>query len=134
MTTLDKKYLKFRGGPARATRAPRVTINEMGLIYMNACAFDRLGKPDHVTLYYSPEDNSIAVEPEYPPTEETFPVNKKVSGHVIHASTLCRHFGLQLTGTRSFLYPSVNNGILILNLAETTAVSTRKPRRNAPRE
>lgn len=137
MTTLDRRFEKFRGGPLPARRAadePRVTINRKGLIYMNACAYERLGRPKFVSLYYSRLDAAIAVEPAFPPEYESFPVIKKQQGWSIHASTFCRNYGLRFPTTTRFLAPALNEGIMVLSLRETVTVGgvDRRKRQSAP--
>jgi hypothetical protein len=131
--TLDKKWEKFNGGPAASVRSAqetlRVTINQKGLIYMNARAFQALGRPKAVAIYYSREDDSIALEPAYPRFIQNFPVVQKQNGYVIHASSFCRHFRLKIPLTQRFIRPDVTHeGQMILNLRETVTVGgiTRK--------
>jgi hypothetical protein len=124
--SLDGKWEKFRGGPAvrlgQAAEA-RVTINSKGLIYLNGWAFKMFGSPKAVALYYSEEDDAIALEPAYPRFNENFLVVKKQMGWAVHASTFCRHWGIRVPKTERFLYPDLTNeGQLILNLRETVKV------------
>ncbi|MBK9216479.1 MAG: hypothetical protein IPM59_12965 [Chloracidobacterium sp.] len=125
MTTLDRRYEKFQGGPAMSpagAREPRVTINRKGLIYMNDCAYNKLGRPKFVSLYYSREDDSIAVEPVFPPDPASFPVTKKQMGWAVHGSTFCRHYRIRVPITTRFLAPTIENGILVLALRQTVTV------------
>jgi hypothetical protein len=81
--TLNRKWEKFKGGPAsgpRGEQAVRVTINRKGLIYFNAKAYQVLGRPKAVALYYSREDDAIAVQPAYERFIEHFIVMKKQMG------------------------------------------------------
>lgn len=122
--TLDRKWEKFTGGPlTKRGDEVRVTINRKGLIYMNPKMHQCLGSPKAVALYYSREDDSIAIEPGYPRFAENFPVVKKQMGWAIHASTFCRHYKIQIPNTERFIRPDLTNeGQLILNLRETVTV------------
>lgn len=121
---LDRKWEKFKGGPLeRSGEALRVTVNRKGLIYMNAKAYQVIGSPKAVALYYSREDDAIAVEPAYERFVEHFKVVKKQNGWVVHASTFCRHYRINIPNTERFLRPDMTNeGQLILNLKETVTV------------
>ena len=124
--TLDKKWEKFKGGPLKVSgQEPRVTINRKGLIYMNARMYAAFGRPKAVALYYSREDDAIAVQPAYERFAEHFQVVKKQMGWVVHASTFCRHYRIRVPNTERFIRPDLDNeGVLILNLRETVTVGT----------
>ena len=126
--TLDRKWEKFKGGPlAGAANMPRVTINRKGLIYMNARMYAAFGRPKAVALYYSREDDAIAVQPAYERFAEHFQVVRKQMGWAVHASTFCRHYRIRVPDTERFIRPDLDNeGILILNLRETVAVGIGK--------
>lgn len=125
--TLDKKWEKFHGGPAQgrpeSANHIHVTINRKGDIYLNSRAFEAFGRPKAVALYYSREDDAIAVQPAYERFIEHFPVVKKQMGHAIHAASFCRHWKIRVPTTERFLRPDLDNeGNLILNLRETVTV------------
>ena len=132
---LERKFEKFRGGPAvklGQLADPRVTINRRGLIYLNRKAYESLGSPKAVALYYSREDDSIAIEPAYARFAENFPVISKQEGNAIHAATFCRHFGISVPNTERFLRPDLTaEGQLILSLRETVSVGGIKRRKKA---
>lgn len=125
--TLDRKWEKFRGGPANAfgqSLEPRVTINFRGKIFLNRKMYELLGSPKAVALFYSREDDAIAVQPAYDRFAEHFPVSRLgSSGAGIHASTFCRHYNIRVPTTERFIRPELTNeGQLILNLRETVTV------------
>lgn len=128
---LNRGFERFRGGPASGPNKPRVarvTINSKGTIYLNSTAYNALGRPGFVTLYYSQKEDAIAVEPAAPPSDESFPVVKKQMGWVVHASSFCRHYRITIPGTQCFTVPTFSPGILLLNLGETTSVGGYKCR------
>ncbi|MBP9665195.1 MAG: hypothetical protein KBD94_11275 [Pyrinomonadaceae bacterium] len=127
---LNRGFEKFRGGPASGPNkpcVPRMTINSKGTIYLNSTAYNALGRPSFVSLYYSRKEDTIAVEPAAPPSGEDFPVGKKQMGWVVHASSFCRHYRIKIPGTRCFITPEFSPGIVLLNLGETTSVCYRRP-------
>lgn len=128
--TLDRKWVKFHGGPLAGPMAMRnqvrVTINRKGLIYMNSRMFTEMGRPKAVALYYNEEDDGIALQPAYERFDEHFLVVKRQTGWAVHASTFCRHNKIRIPDTERFLRPELNDeGILFLNLRETVGVGTK---------
>ncbi len=99
-----------------------MTINSKGLIYLNAYTYERLGSPKAVTLFYSRPDDAIASEPTFPPTHESFPLSKKERGFAIHAWPFCQHYRLRVPTTLRFIAPTVNDGILVLDLRKAIPV------------
>ena len=118
---LGRRWEKFNGGPAnKSSEAVRVTINRRGMIYMNRRAFEVFGRPKAVAIYYSREDDAIALERAYERFKENFPVVKKQMGYAVHASTFCRHYNIRVPKTQRFIRPNLTDeGQLILNLRET---------------
>ena len=139
--TLERNWEKFNGGPALSMRSARetlrVTINQKGLIYMNARAYQAFNRPKAVAIYYNREEDSIALEPAYPRFVQNFPVVQKQNGWAIHASSFCRHFRIRITGTQRFIRPDVTKeGQMILPLRETVTVGglTRGPQKKKESE
>ncbi|MEP7214391.1 MAG: hypothetical protein ABI791_15040 [Acidobacteriota bacterium] len=122
--TLERKWEKFTGGASGKPGGEiRVTINRKGDIYLNAKAYQAFGRPKAVALYYSRDDDSIAVEPAYPRFAENFQVVGKQMGWAIHASSFCRHYKIAIPTTERFIRPDITNeGQLILDLRQTVTV------------
>jgi hypothetical protein len=130
---LERKWEKFKGGPAtRNGDEIRITLNRRGMIYLNAKAFQVLGNPEAVAIYYSREDDAIALEPAYPRFVEHFKVIKQMHGYAIHASTFCQHYKIRVPATQRFLRPDLAPGsqALMLKLRETVTVGGMKRKRN----
>ncbi|MFN2412720.1 MAG: hypothetical protein ABR535_06660 [Pyrinomonadaceae bacterium] len=135
--TLDRKWEKFKGGPHSKSRdAVRITLNRKGTIYFNPKAYQVLGSPKAVALYYSREDDAIALEPSYPRFVEHFQVVKKQNGWAVNAASFCRHYNIRIPNTERFIRPDLTNeGQMILSLKETVTVGgIVKVRRNDPRQ
>lgn len=135
--SLEREWEKFRGGPNsgpnRSKNEARVTINRKGTIYLNDYAYNVVGRPKAVALYYNREEDSIALEPGYPRFKENFNVVKKQMGWAIHASPFCRHYGIRIPTTERFIRPDLTNeGQMILNLRETVTVGGIDRRKKTP--
>ena len=136
---LDKEWDKFKGGPTVALKnRVHVTLNNKGEFYLNQNAYRMLGKPIAVRLYFNRHRDMIALEPSHPHLPEAFPVKEKkpgVGAWTIHAAPFCKHYGIRMTTTESFVRPDIdNNGILILELANTVTVSGYRSKRRQNRE
>lgn len=61
---MDRSYEKFRGGPTKpAQDRLHVTINWQNVISLNRNAYKQLGRPPGVYLFFSREQDTIAIEP-----------------------------------------------------------------------
>lgn len=126
--TMDREWEKFRRGPfGTGSDAVRVTLNNRGMIYLNAKAYQILGRPQAVAIYYNREADAIALEPAHARIAENFPVMKRQNGYSVHASTFCRHFRIRVPATQRFVRPDLTNeGQLILSLRDTANVGGRQ--------
>ena len=134
---IERKWEHFDGGPAAAPgrAGVRVTINRNGLIYMNDRAYELIGRPEAVELYYCRADDAIALEPARPRGERNFLVRKKQGGWAVHASTFCRHYRLSVATTEQFLGPERDSeGKMILSLRGTITVGGKGRRAGTENE
>lgn len=120
LNPLDRGWEKFKGGPTR-TRADilYVTINSKGAINMNRRAHQALGEPAAVAVYYNREIDSIALEPAFERSNESFPVAEHQGRFNIRISPFCRHHNIKVPMTVRFVRPEIRDGRLILGLRET---------------
>ena len=126
---MDRKFEKYRGGPTvAASERLHVTLARYGRLFFNRTVYERLGKPAAIYIYFSRTDDQIAIEPSSPNLPESMPVLAARNGWRVNAAPFCRHFGIKLDTTEKFIRPEINEGHLILKLAETSSVSKR-PRR-----
>lgn len=92
-----------------------VTINKINVITLNKNAHRLLGKPAAVYLFFSREQDTIAVEPSSARLPESFPVlEKNSSGWRINVAPFCRHFGIDIDTTLKFIAPEIRDGSLHL--------------------
>jgi hypothetical protein len=134
--TLERQFEKFTGGPSgkRMSGRFRITINKRGTIYFSDRAYEAIGRPKAVALYYNREDDVIAIEPAYPRFIQNFPVKQAQMGWVVWAASFCRHYRIDIADTDVFNRPEVNNdGILLLNLRDTTRVGGFAKKRARPK-
>lgn len=121
-------WTPFNGKPNNADRGKvRVTISQKGIILLNRVAFETLGKPQAVELYFDRTYGVIGLRPTRPDAHNAFPVLPNSDGYNrrIDAASFCRHFDIRLEKrTMLFLEPAIDpSGILELNLAKTMTVT-----------
>jgi hypothetical protein len=128
---LEREWEKFRGGPAgKSAEEVRVSIYGRGHLYLNAKAYQVLGRPKAVAIYYNREQDAIALEPANPRSVESFQITRQSTGWLIRATSFCRHYKIRIETTERFLRPDLTNeGQLILNLRETVNVGGIKKNR-----
>lgn len=121
-------WTPFNGKPNHANRGKvRVTIGPKGAILLNRVAFETLGKPPAVEMYFDMTYGVIGLKPIRPDAHNAFPLVSAVGGyyHRINAASFCRHFDIRLENrTMLFLEPTFDpSGVLELNLAKTMTVT-----------
>jgi len=124
--SLHRNWVKFNGiRKERGFNRHHITINHNGQIHVGRQAHIDLGRPRAVTLYYEPSMAKIAVEPADPRGPGSVPlIAKEFGAHYIPAKQFCQQNRITIAGTEAFVKPEINhNGIMILDLNETTRVS-----------
>ena len=123
--SLHGNWIKFRGlSPQRDPERHHITINHKGQIHIGRQAHTDLGRPRAVTLYYEPDLHKIAIQCADTRVPGRVPVIPKTNGaYYVPASQFIRQNRIHIAGTEAFIKPELNhNGILILDLTETTRV------------
>lgn len=124
---IERDFEKYRGGP---TVDPNVRVHVSlapnGRMILNRKAYELIGKPPAVNLYYSRVTDTIAVEPvSNPKLAESLPViQQKATSVRINAAPFCRHFNIRVPATSRFITPEPRNGRLMLKLSEIVVVTT----------
>lgn len=124
--SLHKNWVKFNGiKKERGFNRQHITINHNGQIHIGRQAHIDLGRPRAVTLYYEPELKKIAIEPADPRDTGSVPLIAKTFGaYYVPGAQFIRQNRIHIAGTEAFIKPELNhNGILILDLNQTTRVS-----------
>lgn len=127
LNPIEREFEKYRGGP---TEDPKVRVHVSlapnGRMILNRKAFEMIGKPPAVYLYFSRTTDTIAVEPvQSPRLAESLPVlQEKKSSVRVNAAPFCRHFNIRVPATSRFIRPEVRNGRLLLKLSEVVQITT----------
>lgn len=121
------QWEQFEAGPNdRSDEKLYVSINGKGQILLYKKAVDCLEAPAAVILFFSKPSQKIGIRAARPIDKGAFPLKTRPRSHsrMIHASPFCRNHGIRVSGTVSFVDIKVDNdGLLILDLNETTRVS-----------
>jgi hypothetical protein len=129
---MDRSFEKYRGGPTKpAQDRLHVTINNQKVITLNKSVHKLMGHPEAVCLFFSRDQDMIAIQPSSTRLPESFPVQEKSSsGWRVNAAPFCRHFGIDIDTTLKFIDPDIRDGALHLKLSETVSVAqVRRKRR-----
>ena len=128
---LERDFEKFRGGANEALQdRVYVTLSPTRNIVLNRNAYERLGRPGSVRLYYSRLRDCIGIENSSGNFNDSFPV--RTNGPVgwrISAAPFCRHFNISVETTVKFLTPEFIGPSLLLNLGDIISVARPKRRR-----
>ena len=115
------EWQEFEGGQIgeRYLRM-RVTLSIDGGFYFGRRAFEALGMPEAVKLYFDVGGNRIGVKP-VPIGDKTFKIvqSKPLKGRYGHlrATTFCRHYGIMPEGRIEFQDVHIEpNGMMVLDL------------------
>ncbi|HEX6280503.1 MAG TPA: hypothetical protein VFZ49_10890 [Pyrinomonadaceae bacterium] len=125
---IDRKFEKYCGGPnVPPENRVHVSLAPTGRIFLSGLAYDLLGRPAAVNLYFSRADDQIAIEPApNPQNADAMPILTQRRGRRINAAPFCRHFGIRVTATQRFIAPEKIGDALILKLSETVTVSAAR--------
>ena len=114
-------WQEFNGGEFLERRVrPRVTMNAVGEIYFGKTAYEALGKPVAVKLFFDVGGSRIGVKA-VPHGEKTFqivhPIKAKgLYGHA-RAATFCKYYGIRPEARIEFQDVHVDaDGIMVLDL------------------
>jgi hypothetical protein len=121
-----KHWVKFEGKPyTRNDSIPRVTLGPQKAMLLNHAAFEMMGSPAAVELFFDAGLKRIGVKPTKPSHDHGFEVKQKKDSHyrVIYAGAFCNHFGLELERTVQFHDLEIDHdGILELDITTATRV------------
>ena len=125
--SLERDFIKYTGGPVISTRDRlHVTISPLGVIYLNKRTFEAWSRPVSVSLYYSAEKDTIALEHASPRDRRAFPVKPCQNAYRILAGPFLGHFNIRTPHTIRFTQPEVEGPLLLLNLRETVNTTARQ--------
>lgn len=128
------RWEEFEEGPTvPREKRMHVTLSPRSVIHLSGNVFEKLGKPKFVRLLFDRLNSTIGVLPTDHQTTNAFPVKTKGSGRnrIIWASPFCRYWGIHFDTIRAFARAEIDqDGILRLDLRETTAVGRRTAKRH----
>ena len=120
------KLQEFQGSPNRVERdVPRVTLNDRGVMRLNKLAWEALGSPSAVKLFFDENELVIALKPDDLRRRNAFPLTPKDRGRnrIIHTRPFCKHHKIRIERTVLFHDVEIDNeGTMLLWLDKTTAV------------
>jgi hypothetical protein len=129
---MDRDFEKYRGGANEAlSKRIHVTICRGSRIVLNKNVYEKMGKPEAVSLYYSRQRDMIGIEPTSPRLNDAFPlVAEGHGGYRINAAPFCRHFNIRVDTTLKFLDPELLGRELRLKLGHTICVARKRKKKN----
>ncbi len=121
---------EFKGSPNRIKlEEPRVTLDNRGVIYMNKLAFEALGSPGAVKLFFEENELVIALKPGDVRHKNAFTVKLHgKGGHTrrINIQPFCKHHKIRVERTVLFNDIDIDNeGTMFLSLKNTTSIGRR---------
>lgn len=120
------QWTEFHGSPNRKDRTePRVTLNPRGVFFMNRKAFEAMGEPAAVRLFFDENRLRIGLKPADPTRQNAFPVKQKDrwQNRVVHLSPFCKYHKIRIDRTVVFNELDLDDeGILTLDLNKTTSI------------
>ena len=123
----DREWEKFYGGPMdNYDDRVYVTLNFKGQIYMNRHTYHLIGSPKYINFYFNRRRDAIMIVPQTMKLAENFPVKRKQVGYVVHASPLCKHYGIRAEKTIQFIRPDIDDQKLKLDLTQTVSIGGAK--------
>lgn len=113
----------------RVARNMRVSLNERGSISLNQKAFDELKEPVEAELYFDKINKLIGIKPVLEHTAYSYPVRKQGENrsYIIRAMSFLTYYNIKITGTVLFISPTVEDGMLVLDMNNTKAVTKNRP-------
>lgn len=126
-----KHFVEFEGRQTAAQRNEiRVSLNSKKVFVLNPNAYEALGSPEAVRLYFDEGRKVIGMRAATAELPNAFTL-KRGSGsgrhRAIFAAPFCTHFGIRADGTVRFLNPEMDGDMLTLDITKTVNV-TRKSR------
>lgn len=122
---LLKGFQRWDRRSAPRTNAPLVTVQQGGLFSLNKAAYEGIGSPERVELFYNPDTKVVAFVPTdenninaYPPRQQGSQANYYVAGQ-----KFTKFHGIDTTVARRYAV-KIEQGILFLDLTSPSTVAT----------
>ena len=124
------EIFKEKGGRARYS-FPVVTLQASGGISMNDKAFEALGRPSHVVLYYDKKESKIGLKGSDGSEQYAFPLRDSGSGTAWSTSvkSFFMYYTIDQQETRRFkVVKDRESGLLVIDLKEPLKTMKRRSR------
>ena len=112
----------------RIAKSMRISLNDRGTFSLNQKAFDDLGKPEAVELYYDKVNKLIAMRGCSPELKHASSVRQQgqTKSYLVRAMAFSTHYNINVKGTIVFSEPTIDDGMLVLAIATAVQVPPRK--------
>lgn len=123
-----KHFIEFEGRPTAAGRDEiRVSLNRKKVFLLNPKAFQALGGPAAVRLYFDEGRKVIGMRAATAELANAFSLTRGGGGRhqAILAAPFCNHFGIRVDGTIRFLNPEMDGDMLTLDITKIVNVSRK---------
>lgn len=121
----------FEGRRTRPAGAPTLGIQRRGNLSLNASAFELLGEPEAVHLYYSPSSHVIAIKAVSNDTPQSYPVRKQQNARsfLIGARSFLNRYGVPFEDQQdaSTFTVKLIEGMGIVELSDVPAMVPHDP-------
>lgn len=126
----------YQKGSAPLPTVPTVTVQKRGLISLNRAAHGLIGDAEAVELLWDPERRVIGLRPATLANQNAYPVRVQNVGSnkgpmLVAANLFTQYIGLDTTVAKRWT-PSVEDGILVIDLATPGVVATSNRSRSGP--
>lgn len=124
-----RKWVEFGASPPpRNGKRLYVSVNANGIIAMNRLAFEKLGSPEAVRMFFDIDSLSIGLKPCELTAANAFPIAQRGNGtRIIWAKRFMKANQIFMSRTFRFLTPEIDEGFLALDLNHV-AITTQSPR------
>lgn len=131
---MKRYWTEYTGKPRAATPdAIYASLNQHGDLVLNRKAYEELGAPERVRLFYDSRTEAIGLMPADPEADNGHKVRRFSTGstHLVHCSRFLRLSGIKIEKTVSFPTAKMENGLLVLELKyrAPATIPNRWPRR-----
>ena len=120
-----KHFVEFQGKQTTTGRKEiRVSLNSKKVFVLNPKAYQALGSPDAVKLFFDEGRKIIGMRAATTEQPNAFTLKRCAGRHqMIYAATFCTHFGIRVEGTVKFLNPEMDGDMLTLEITKTVNVT-----------
>jgi hypothetical protein len=127
MEKMINYWTRFEGSPnGRSKEKARITLSPRKYLALNRHAYQTIGSPPAVELFFDEHQKRIGLKPCDPHKKNAFRLRQeKGKDHMmIYASSFCTHFGISTR--RTVLFDEIDidqEGIVVLDMKKTINVS-----------